>query len=196
MGNSRPRKDNVFLIAAMLLPLVVVAFFLLATALPRWLVPPPGHDLLFTVARLAAPAPPAHVDYELRDGRVVARVRSPRENERPVGRILYRYHHEDGAVRRVAFDTPDDAPGDGMTVAVPALSGAGVSDDPVAPDGYRLQRDDHGYPGLFGALLGIGDHGSGIALVRDGRRIPLTPPGDGRRHYDIRFIGWVVHDGA
>jgi hypothetical protein len=37
---KRPRRDNAFLVAAVSLPLVVVAFFLLSTALPRRMVPP------------------------------------------------------------------------------------------------------------------------------------------------------------
>ncbi len=41
-------RDNAFLIAAVALPLVVVGFFLLFTAIPRWTVPPPQHDLLFS----------------------------------------------------------------------------------------------------------------------------------------------------
>src|SRR6478735_3199762 len=39
-------RDNAFLVAAGLLPVLVVGFFLLATAIPRWTVPPPAYDLI------------------------------------------------------------------------------------------------------------------------------------------------------
>ena len=39
-------RDNAFLIAAAALPVLVVALFLLSTAIPRWTVPPPAYDVL------------------------------------------------------------------------------------------------------------------------------------------------------
>jgi hypothetical protein len=47
MASSAGRfvRDNPFLAAAVALPLVVVLFFLLSAALPRWTVPP-RYDLL------------------------------------------------------------------------------------------------------------------------------------------------------
>jgi hypothetical protein len=41
-------RDNIFLVAAVSLPLIVVVFFLVSTAIPRWLVPPPAYDLLIS----------------------------------------------------------------------------------------------------------------------------------------------------
>ena len=43
-------RDNIFLVAAVSLPLIVVAFFLVASAIPRWLVPPPAYDLLISAS--------------------------------------------------------------------------------------------------------------------------------------------------
>jgi hypothetical protein len=52
MASSAGRfvRDNPFLAAAVALPLVVVLFFLLSAALPRWTVPPRYDVLLRTRA--------------------------------------------------------------------------------------------------------------------------------------------------
>ena len=42
-------RDNVFLVAAVLLPVLVVALFLAATAIPRWRIPPPAYDVVLRV---------------------------------------------------------------------------------------------------------------------------------------------------
>lgn len=42
MSVRKALVDNPFLVAAVLLPLLVAAFFLAATAIPRWLVAPPA----------------------------------------------------------------------------------------------------------------------------------------------------------
>jgi hypothetical protein len=69
-------RKNAFLVAAVSLPVVVVGFFLLSTAIPRWLVPPPAYDLLLRSGRPYEPSGPRiAVDFYVRDGRVEAVVR-------------------------------------------------------------------------------------------------------------------------
>ena len=59
------------------LPLAVVGFFLAASAIPRWVVPPPAYDLLLrTTGYPNQAAPRVAVDFVVRDERVEARVRA------------------------------------------------------------------------------------------------------------------------
>src|SRR5688572_30393210 len=76
-GSGRFLRDNAFLVAAVSLPLVVIAFFLLAAAIPRWRVPPPAYDLLIRAADDYNPAANRRVvvDFEVRGGKVVATAR-------------------------------------------------------------------------------------------------------------------------
>lgn len=202
MPGRRVLRDNLFLIAAVALPLVVVAFFLAATAVPRWLVPPPTHDMVFAAThalyRDPAVSRGVRLEYRVEDGQVVANVRRTRDNEHSIAATLYRYEHETGVVREIPVDIPENLPEDGTprTLAVEALSGVRVSTAHRAPDGYVLRHEDGGYPGLFGALLGVGRSDSGMALVKDGRRVPLRPDGDWRRHYGVEFLGWVIDERA
>lgn len=195
-------RDNLFLVAAAVLPLVVVVFFLTATAVPRWLVPSPAHDLLFTATRAVHPAPGlqdgTRLEYRVSEGQVVARVRRTRDGEYHVETTLYWYDADTGAVREVPVELPGDLPEDGTprTVAIEALAGVRVTTSYRAPDGYVLENDRDGYPGLFGALLGLGHVEHGPVLVRDGRRVAIELDGDWQRHHSIELLGWVIDEQA
>src|SRR4249920_2312039 len=77
-------RDNLFLAAAVLLPVVVLSFFLLASAVPRWMVAPPAYDLVFRVSpQFNDGRPRLSVDYAVRDGRVEATVRPVAANGYP-----------------------------------------------------------------------------------------------------------------
>src|SRR5215813_11728655 len=66
-------RHNAFLVAAVALPVIVVAFFLLATAIPRWTVPPPAYDLVLRVGKsYEQPRPQVAVEFKVDDGRIVA----------------------------------------------------------------------------------------------------------------------------
>src|SRR4026207_414357 len=80
--NPGPMRDvgrfvrrNAFLVAAVALPLVVVIFFLLAAAIPRWTVAPPDFDLVLRGTSYEQPAPRVSLEFDVRDGRVQATVR-------------------------------------------------------------------------------------------------------------------------
>ena len=66
-------RNNAFMVAAIALPVVVAGLFILASAVPRWTVPPPSYDLLLKTTR-PYNQPPATVlvDFNVRDGRVEA----------------------------------------------------------------------------------------------------------------------------
>jgi hypothetical protein len=80
-GPSRFLRDNAFIVAAVTLPVLVGAFFVIASAIPRWTVPGPAYDLVMRVGRPYDSVPAkVVVDFRVRDGRVEAIVRSvPKE---------------------------------------------------------------------------------------------------------------------
>lgn len=200
MAGRHVLRDNLFLIAAAALPLLVVAFFLVATAVPSWLVPPPTHDLLFTATRALYPDPAVdsgtRLEYRVSEDRVVAHARRTRDNGHSIAATLYRYDPDTGSVREIRVDLPGDLPEDRTprTLAIEALADVRVSTSYRSPDGYILQHDQGNYPGLFGALLGLGRSDGGPFLVKDGRRVPIRPDGEWRRHHRIEFLGWVIDE--
>lgn len=196
---SRFLRDNAFLVAAVALPVVVVGFFLVASALPRWRVPPPAYDLL-----LKANAPYDYsssrvaVEVKVRDGRVEATIRplpAPAYVQRPA---LLLFEHETMDVREIRFEVPeleeDDPP---KTIVIEALAGRRVLEQTTAPDGYGMDvRSRRGSPGFVGELFGMGQNGNRPAIVNRGRVVPLPLPAEYRGYYtSVSAIGWLVDRG-
>jgi hypothetical protein len=188
-------RDHAFLVAAAALPVAVVAFFLLATAVPRWMVDPPAYDLLI---RATGPYDPAArrraVDFAVRDGRVEATVRALPANSYPQLSALFRFDHTTLDVREVPVDLPSDlAEGDPpTTVVVAALADRQVIAGAKAPDGYEVVTRTRSGPGLIGDLFGMHRYGHTTSLVKSGRSIPLALPPPYRDQSSVSAVGWLA----
>jgi hypothetical protein len=196
-GSGRWLRDNAFLVAAVALPVVVAGFFILATTIPRWTVPPPAHDLVLRVARPYDAAPATlTLEFTVRDGQVLAVLRPVPTPGYVQPWALMLYEHESGRVREVPFDPPDGLlEGEtSRTVPIEALAGRRVSSQAAAPDGYELQTRTTGGPGLVGDLFGMGRYRQNAALVRDGRVVPLDLPAPYQNPYQspVYAVGWVI----
>jgi hypothetical protein len=192
-------RDNAFLVAAVALPLVVIAFFLVATAIPRWLVPPPAHDLLFRATDASGqPNARVDVDFAVRDGKVVATVRSAPANYYGSRPRLFLFDHTTMSAREIAVELPDDLGGDSpRVVAIDALAGRQVLAGARAPDGYQFESGMERGPGIVGGLFGMNRYGPQASLVNRGRVIPISVPAPYQNVYSTRVqaIGWLVDNG-
>jgi hypothetical protein len=196
-GERRFLRDNAFLFAAIALPLLVVGFFALATVLPRWLVPPPAHDLLI---RASGPydqgRPRVTVEFKVRDGRVEAVVRPAPAMTYPQPPELFLFDHETLNVRKLPLDLPElhenDPP---ATLVVDALAGRRVVADTRAPDGYVVETRTRSGTGIVGELFGMNRYDSGLAVANRGRvvRVPMPNPYDS--YYSATAVGWVLDEG-
>lgn len=191
-------RDNAFLVAAVLLPVVVVGFFLLATTIPRWLVPPPAYDLLL---RAANPYDGARarvaVEINVRNGRLEATVRPALPNTYlPVPALLL-LDHRTLTVREIPLRLPDMAPDDPpKTVEIDAVPGRRLLAQAVAPDGYTLRIGSYSSHGLFGDLFGMHAYDRTVSLANRGRviKIAMPPPYEGVSL--VNAIGWVADEGS
>ena len=197
-GRGRFLRENAFLVAAVALPLVVVGFFLAASAIPRWLVPPPAYDLLLrTTGPVDQTRPRVAVDFAVRDGRIEATVRGLPANGYPQVPKLFLVDHQTVNVREIPVDLPvnlaeTDPP---VTVPVSALAGRRVIAEARAPDGYEFQERGYRSTGLVGGLFGMGSHGEKISLVNRGRVVPISFPSN-EYGYSVSFVGWVLNEGS
>ena len=190
-------KDNAFLIAATALPLVVAAFFVASSIIPRFLVPPPAYDLVLrTDGIYDATSPRMAVDYTVRDGTVEATVRPIPVNTylRPAALLLF--EHKTATLRDLPVNLPrdlgeNDPP---RTIIVTALAGRRVVVQPKAPDGYQFEIRSRRGPGIVGEIFGMNHYDSGAALVNNGRIVPLTPPMP-YQYFTVQAVGWVVDEG-
>jgi hypothetical protein len=187
-------RENAFLVAAISLPLLVVAFFLVSSIVPRWMVPPPAYDLLVSTEGVYDSAGPrVSVEYAVRDGKVEATIRplSVPAYQRPAA--LFLFDHKTMTAREVPVDLPRDLgqKDPPRTRVVDALAGRRVTADAKAPDGYQFETRTRRGPGIVGELFGMNRYDPGAALVNKGRVVQITLSGQ-YPYYTVRPIGWVV----
>jgi hypothetical protein len=187
-------QGNAFLLAAVLLPAIVVGLFLLSSAIPPRLVPPPRYDL---VIRASGPfdqtRPRVAVDFNVRDGRVEATIRPLKADAFPQLASIFLFEHATMSVRQIPIDLPDDmAEGDApRTFVVEALASRKVVAKEKSPDGYELQLRSHRSPGIVGEIFGMNRYDQGVALVNGGRIIPIDLPSPYRYQPPAFAIGWL-----
>jgi hypothetical protein len=195
-ASGRFLRDNAFLVAAVSLPLVVVAFFLLSTALPRWMVPPPTYDLLIRATDTYNQTNPRlMVDFDVRGGKAMVTFQALPANGFGLRAKLYLWDHATMSAREIPVEVPDNlVEGDPRTVVVTTLAGREVLAEPKAPDGYQLQSRSQSGPGLVGELFGMNRYDSQGVLVNKGRVIPLELPAPFQSAYasPVSAVGWLV----
>ena len=199
-------RDNAVLVAAFVLPAIVAALFILATAIPKWTVPLPQHDLLVRAEQYESPPPDMSVEYLVRDGQLEAVVKPVVKPDNPNVGITYPqrwklllFDHTTSEVREIPVNLPRDVPpGETRTVSVAALAGRRLLANEVAPDGYRVvSLNTYGNGGgIVGEVFGMNRrYRRGIAIGKDGRTIELDLPAPYRESYgSINTIGWTVDE--
>lgn len=196
-GERSALRANAFLVAAAALPLAVIGLFLLSTAIPRWTVPPPEYDLLLrangpydrTPQRVA-------VDFTVRNGQVVATVRTTPENTYPPPATLFLFDHRTSQTRTIPFEIPNVAESTSpMTVPVEALSGWTILDQPVAPDGYTFESRTQRGPGIVGELFGMNRYDTQASITKNGRVVPITTTSPSGYLSGLSALGWVTTHG-
>jgi hypothetical protein len=193
-------KDNAFLVAAGVLPVIVAGFFVLANAIPRWTVPDPQYDLVMRAERPYQAQPPkVLVEYFVRNGQVHATVRPAPENSYIQSWGLLVFEHASKKVREVPVSLPEElAKDESRTFVIEEFAGRRVSNAAVAPDGYQLTTKTNSGGGLVGDLFGMGRYRQRVGLTNSGRLVPLEFPAPYTpAPYPslVMTVGWIV-DGA
>ena len=198
-------RENLVFIAAFALPGAVAALFLLATAIPRWTVPPPQHDLLLRIAKYEPGENRLRLDFVVQDGRLEI-VGRPVPGLDQSGNVPYverwallLLDHRSMQVREIPFKLPQPmADGELRTVAIDALAGRRVIAGDTAPDGYKVSslNAGGGGGGIVGDIFGMNrSYRRGVAIAKGGRTVQLELPPPHRDSYEsIVTIGWVVDD--
>jgi hypothetical protein len=196
-GGSRLLRENAFLVAAVSLPLLVVALFLVATAIPRWFVAPPAYDLVLKTPGSYNGLPRAQLAVEIavREGRAEATIQRVAGNPPPPIPRLFLFDHETLTARELSVDVPSPAEGDEQ-VAVPIreLAGRRLLAGPRSPDGYEFETGQRRGAGIVGELFGMNRYPR-LSLAKDGRTVPITLPSN-EHWYGVTAVGWIVEDGA
>ena len=187
-------RQNPMIAAGILLPLIIVAFFLLATAIPRWLVAAPEYDFVFTVPETNPNRRDVELMIDVVDNRLRARLFKKNDYHRGHAR-LYVFDHETQDVREISINIPGDVEPleDGAEIDVPEFANRSISTSREAPDGYELlgpgyRRGGNLMMGLFG-----GHRRYQLSIHKSGAVVEIPSIGDHRNYYySATFLGWVT----
>jgi hypothetical protein len=191
-------RDNAFLVAAVTLPLVVVAFFLASSAIPRWLVPPPAYDLLITATEGYNPSNPrASIELSARDGRIEATVRPLPANSYGTRARLFLFDHTTLDTREIPVDLPNlDSLKEGdpvQTIPVEALRGRQLLTQGNAPDGYRFENRGRSGSGIVGDIFGMHRYETEASLVNRGRVVRVVLPAPQNSYLSsVNALAWLA----
>ena len=191
MAIGKLLRENAALAVGILLPVVVVVFFLLATYIPRLLVDPPQYDFLFA-QEYGYPNQWSYWRYEIDvDSENKLRVRAflaERTHRRP---RIFLYEHLGGNVREISVPQPETAEDAkaGVLVEIPEFSSQVIDTHRVAPDGYELVEPRRS----SGNFLGLFYRGSRheLAIGKNGALVEVPSRSDVSWH-NTRFLGWIV----
>ena len=190
---KRLLRENRMLTASIVLPLLVVVLFALASVLPRMYTSPPAHDLLLIQdSRGASRQIPVGLNLNVLDGRVVATVIKEEYVQGTVPRIFL-YEHAAGAVREINIPIPSNI-GElsyGSVIEIPELSDLSVSNTLRAPDGYEYRGHSRG-GGVITGLFGSSQNRNDVAISKDGAIVRIRLPTSGYWYNEMQFLGWVL----
>lgn len=200
MRSRQLLRDNAFIVAAIALPVLVAGFFLAASAIPQWTVPPPSYDVVLKVqSSYEVPRGNLSLDFDVRDNHVVALLKPVAANSFVQRWTLLVVDHGTLRAREVPFIAPDQlAEGESeRVVIVPDLAAVTLSTLVEAPDGYALRtRTNGGGPGLAGELFGMRSYRQQTMLTGRGRTVRVELPAPFQQPYlYTSFVGWVTSDG-
>ena len=191
-------KDNLVLVVGLTLPVLLMAGFLLASALPGRL-DPPKYDLVFSTTEYPNPTIPISVRLVVKDHALIAQyTRLPVPGGAyPNGswKKLFRYQAASGTVRELSFGFPADMESITGTreEVVEGAKGLRLDTTLQSPDGYELAFDDRRGGGLLLEIFG-GSRDYGPRLRKGGQSVPIRPR-DGQPAFGyngIEFVGWVT----
>jgi hypothetical protein len=192
---SRFVRDNAFIVAAVLLPAVVIVFFLLFTIVPQWMVPSPRYDLLVQTVQYDGNQRPMNVEVFVRDERLQVSLRPRGETMYPPKVRVWRVDHATLAASEITIPVPDEVPASASTTVVDALRNERVITDVKAPDGYQVETATHRGAGLVGDLFGMRRYDQGLVITNRGRLISIKVPSE-NAYQAPTFVGWMVPQGS
>lgn len=198
----QPMKDfvkrNFVLILGVSLPVVLIATLWLVHGISRLAASKPAYPVLYVSFDNYYGQQFFEFDID-QAGRLKIGFRLPEGNmaatrRQPADATLALYDARSGALDTFRLDAPDDPPkGKRVEIAVPArLSALTFSDQPAAPDGYRLVLSDYRGGGLLREIFGAGGRSRHHRLVDNGVSFRVPDIGNATHAYQDAFIGWLV----
>jgi hypothetical protein len=196
-------KDNLAIIAAIVLPLMLVALFALSSLVMKRVVADPQFDFLIATNFYGGSNEAFYFDVVQNRLKISysfpVQVNGIYQN----GNIarLWRVRVPTMTVEEIALVPPprgaDNAGGQRVPIDIQGVSDLQVLSTQPAPDGYTFQQSyDYYNSNLMRELFGTRSGGEQVsAIVKDGRAVPVRNVGGAAYGaYNAHFIGWIAKD--
>ena len=184
-------RDNIVLVAGIALPLLVMLFFLLALWVPRWLVAPPQHDLLFSGVSWSERSSSTVNLVVSEDGRLKVRYFKEEEVQSPLRR-LFIYEHATQDVREILIPSMPEEIGGDLKVEreISEMAARRVSTQRTAPDGYEFQGPQYIRNDFL--WMGFGGRRSKLSIRKNGAVVTIPTLSSYPYYSGTEFVGWLV----
>ena len=183
-------KENFALVLGISLPLLLVVLFWVATIIPKMMVEPPTHDLIFVANHYGQNAHPnGTLRFGVEDGKLRAVFWEDNEKYRPYPNLYY-FDVETESTHEITVVIPADVE-NAQTVEIPEAAQYVLSNKTLSPDGYKF---DNSYRGHHGFLFLYSNSQCHAKIEKNGRVMKI--PSTGTRHSgNAQFLGWVIEGG-
>ncbi len=187
-------KDNIAIVAAIALPLILALLFGLSTLMTRVTVTDPKYDFLITDDYYESNS---SFLINVVNEKLVVSYRAPQKDAN--GSYLYnntprlwRVHVPEMQVEQIAL--PEPANKSAVNLKIPGITDVKVVNLQPGPDGYTYSNSYSYGNNLMTEIFNAdrGDHYRS-AIFKEGRAVPFRI-GDGRSYYNMQFVGWIVED--
>ena len=199
-------KNNLVLVSGIVLPVLLVAGFLVLSQVPKMMADPPEYDFVLVGYQYDYQQPGNYyLTFEVRDGRLSGKAVPNSQNNYNPNRHkaqIFHYRASNNSFEEIPFDLPYGL--ESMEGPIPLDLGQAANlpldKRSESPDGYRFEfLGSRGSGGLLGELFGMNRrYESNYVLTKDGAYFDLPVPSPGPQTYyyhDLQFMGWVTGNG-
>ena len=185
-------KENLVLVIGLVLPLLLIVLFFVATVIPKSLGTPPQYEMLFTTTKYDYQNKPEYIlDFNVKNQQLMVKAKKYDEkNYNNMSRLLMVYDGKTETVREIKIDVSKFS--DGNEVLLEETKSMSIDTAAVSPDGYMLEGPNYGGSGLMGGLFGGGYRNGGYRLKKGsvGYKVPTMQPD--YYYNQVQFVGWVI----
>jgi len=195
-------KENLVLVAGIVLPVLLVAGFFVLNKAPGILTDPPGYDFLLVAYRSDYQHPRKfHLGFEVRDGQLRGKVTPVNDDQSHLNRQyagIFRYDAAANRFEEIVYELPEglDELEKVLEFTVAETRQLELDKRAKSPDGFTFQYLGYrGRGGLLGEIFGMGgNRGNEYVLSKAGAHFKLPKPATDSYyyHHDMHFMGWIT----
>lgn len=186
-------KENIVLIAGISLPLILMAFFAIASYVPTINTDPPEYDFIFSNdgGYSGSPNSYGYITFQQHQGNLRAHYVALENPNYSNPNRLYYYEAATGEIEEITYELPDEVsklePDDALDFDLKMLSNLKLDFAVTAPDGYAFRRGRYRSRGIMGDIFSTGSSYRDAELYRDNNIIRLPDS-----MQNANFHAWVI----